>query len=138
MSIETHLREHDLRVTRVRKKIYEYFLNNKSAVSHAELELIFNDDFDRVTIYRTLNSFLDKGILHKIPNDSGSARYALCHSDCSTDEHIDNHVHFKCVKCTSLICLHDIEIPMVKLPRNFIGENAVLMYEGVCNNCNKN
>ena len=110
---EEHLKEHDLRVTQVRKKLYDYFKEVNSAVSHSELELIFSNDFDRVTIYRTLNSFMDKGILHKIPNDSGSAKYALCKEDCSTGHHIDNHVHFKCGKCERLICLHDLEIPQL-------------------------
>jgi Fur family ferric uptake transcriptional regulator len=136
MNIETQLKQHDLRITNVRKKIYQYFSDTNSAVSHAELELIFNQDFDRVTIYRTLNSFLEKGLLHKIPTDSGSARYALCHKNCSSAEHIDNHVHFKCYQCQALICLHEVEIPFIKLPANFKVDNAILMYEGICKTCN--
>jgi len=135
MEIEQHLKEHDLRVTEIRKKLYSYFADAKSAVSHSHLEMLFSDEFDRVTIYRTLNSFLEKGILHKIPNDSGSARYALCHSACDSDHHIDNHVHFKCTVCENLVCLHDLEIPKVKMPGNYLVENAVLLYEGICENC---
>ena len=136
MSLDHHLKEHNLRVTEVRKRIYQYLLETKYAVSHAELELVFSNEFDRVTIYRTLNTFLDKGLLHKIPTDSGSARYAVCKEHCSTDEHIDDHVHFKCSKCSKLICLHEVEIPMVQLPTNFEAKNAILLYEGICNNCN--
>ena len=135
MEIEEQLREHDLRVTEIRKRLYQYFSDSKSAVSHAELEVIFSDDFDRVTIYRTLNSFLDKGILHKIPNDSGSAKYALCHAECDAEHHIDNHVHFKCKVCNNLICLHDMEIPALKLPQKYKVEHAVLLYDGICENC---
>ncbi len=133
---EEYLKEHDLRVTQVRKKLYDYFKSTKNAISHSELELIFSSEFDRVTIYRTLNSFLDKGILHKIPNDSGSAKYAICKDDCSSDSHIDNHVHFKCTSCEQVICLHDLEIPEVKLPDNYKIKNAILLYEGRCSQCN--
>jgi Fur family ferric uptake transcriptional regulator len=135
MEIEQHLKDHDLRVTDIRKKLYSYFVEAKSAVSHADLELIFSDEFDRVTIYRTLHSFLDKGILHKIPNDSGSARYALCHADCNPEHHIDNHIHFKCRVCERLMCLHDLKVPELKLPGNFSIESAALLYEGVCDKC---
>ena len=136
MSVEQHLRAHDLRVTEVRKRLYAHFQEMNAAVSHAELELLFASDFDRVTIYRTLNSFLEKGILHKIPNDSGSARYALCVEDCSADEHIDNHVHFKCTVCEKLTCLHHLKIPELNLPGKYRAENAVLLYEGICDSCN--
>lgn len=136
MTVEHHLKDHDLRVTDIRKRIYEYLVKMDVAVSHAELELVFSNEFDRVTIYRTLNTFLDKGILHKIPTDSGSAKYALCKDHCTTDEHIDDHVHFKCTKCEQVVCLHDLEIPNVELPQNFKAQNAVLMYEGLCDKCN--
>ncbi len=136
MSVERHLKDHDLRITEVRKQIYKYLLDNQTAFSHSELELVFSNDFDRVTIYRTLNTFLEKGLLHKIPTDSGSAKYALCQEHCSSEEHIDDHVHFKCIKCEKLVCLHELEIPMVKLPDNFMAKNAILMYEGICDKCN--
>ncbi|MCP4124568.1 MAG: transcriptional repressor [Bacteroidetes bacterium] len=136
MSVEQHLRAHNLRVTDIRKRLFRHFQETKAAVSHAELELLFSSEFDRVTIYRTLNSFLDKGILHKIPNDSGSARYALCKEDCNAEEHIDNHVHFKCSVCQELVCLHHLKIPEMRLPNKFQAENAVLLYEGICDKCN--
>lgn len=136
MNVEHHLKQHNLRITNIRKEIFGYIANKKAAVSHSELELVFDKDFDRVTIYRTLNSFLDKGILHKVPTDSGAAIYALCHDDCSSDEHLDNHVHFKCNECKQLLCLHHSEIPMIELPKGFKANNATLLYEGVCPDCN--
>lgn len=133
---EERLKKHDLRVTRIRKQIYEYFSAITSAVSQSELESVFNNEFDRVTIYRTLNSFLDKGILHRIPDDSGAAKYALCSTECADGQHIDNHIHFKCSTCGKLFCMYERKIPDVKLPVNFIAKNAILLYEGICSDCN--
>lgn len=135
MKTEEHLKEHDLRVTDIRKKLYEYFASTESAVSHADLELLFSDEFDRVTIYRTLHSFLEKGILHRIPTDSGSARYALCHADCNPGQHIDNHVHFRCRLCERILCLHELQIPEMNLPGKYSIESAALLYEGICEDC---
>ena len=135
MHAEHILKNHDLRVTEARKKVVEHFSIRNRAMSHAELEEYFGDQLDRVTIYRTLTAFLDKGILHKIPNDSGAAMYALCHDSCTSEQHLDDHVHFKCIRCGNLNCLHDLAIPSMELPANYEVKRAVLVYEGICGNC---
>lgn len=136
MTAEQHLRTHGLRITEIRKRLYNHLRDSQSAVSHSDLEVVFTPEFDRVTIYRTLNSFLERGLLHKIPSDSGAAHYALCHEACNPEEHIDNHVHFRCLKCEQVVCLHDLKIPEMKLPGNFRAESAILVFEGQCDQCN--
>jgi Fur family ferric uptake transcriptional regulator len=130
------LKNHDLRVTPVRLTILEYFENQNNAMSHADLEHHFKEHFDRVTIYRTLQSFLEKGLLHKVPDDTGIARYAFCRNDCSSHHHVDNHVHFKCQVCKKVECIHTLQIPILNVPSGYKVNTANLLMEGICLNCN--
>ena len=88
------LKAHKLRVTDSRMDILDYFLKEEKALSFKDLEHHFNE-YDRVTLYRTLNSFSDHGVLHKIPDDSGFASYGLCYDTCDSDEHHHDQSHFK-------------------------------------------
>ncbi|HNY54530.1 MAG TPA: transcriptional repressor [Chitinophagales bacterium] len=135
-SLEHILKHHDLRITQVRLEVLHFFQSNKNALTHADLEVYFAKKFDRVTIYRTLTSFLENGLLHKIPDDSGIAKYALCHHEGTEHTHDDHHVHFKCKKCAKIECLHTLEIPKLQLPRKYKMENANLLIEGICAVCN--
>jgi Fur family transcriptional regulator, ferric uptake regulator len=131
------LKRHSLRTTPVRLDVLEYFRSAGKALSHADLEQHFTKDYDRVTIYRTLNTFLESGLLHKIPDDSGSAKYALCHEACDTHQHADDHVHFKCHVCGSIECLHSSHIPGVSVPEGYTVRSANLLLEGTCSQCSQ-
>ena len=72
------LKKNSLSVTEGRKKILELFLGSTGALSHADIEKNTDAAFDRVTVYRTLQTFVDKGIIHNIPTSDNSILYALC------------------------------------------------------------
>src|SRR4051812_28583839 len=109
------LKKNQLSVTASRKKILELFLAHSGALAHSDIEKKTGEKFDRVTIYRTLQSFLDKGIIHSIPTADNSIRYALCKDNCSQGHHHDNHIHFLCNDCGNTICLDEINTPDLKL-----------------------
>ena len=48
------LKRNQLSITDSRKKILEMFLQRKGALAHADIEQQSGEEFDRVTIYRTL------------------------------------------------------------------------------------
>lgn len=137
--MESHIKEllksHDLRLTQGRADVVDVFLTHDVAVSHSDIESSVDGKYDRVTIYRTLKSFLDKGLIHKILDDRGGIRYALCADECSEGGHQHNHIHFKCNKCEQTTCLEHVEIPTVKLPRGFIAEESNYLVTGVCDKC---
>ena len=93
------LKEYDLRSTGCRKDVLKLFFSEPYALSQAFLEDNLHHQYDRVTIYRTLRSFLDAGFIHKVLDDAGVVKYALCSEDCEPEHHHDSHVHFKCKKC---------------------------------------
>jgi Fur family ferric uptake transcriptional regulator len=132
---EKLLKNHDLRITKVRTVVLDYFHSQTVALSHADIEQQFVKEFDRVTLYRTLNTFLEKGLVHKVPDDSGVARYAVCRTSCSEHHHMDNHVHFKCEVCEKVECLHELAIPEMKVPAGYEVHSANLLIQGICNRC---
>ena len=129
------LKKNGLSITEGRKKILDLFLDNNGALAHADIEKQTDAAFDRVTVYRTLQTFVEKGIIHQIPTTDNSVLYALCRHNCEKGHHHDNHVHFICNHCGKTICLDEVTVPEVKLPRGFKPAQAAMVVTGRCNDC---
>jgi Fur family ferric uptake transcriptional regulator len=128
------LKSFRLRSTPTREEILHLFLQKDYALSHGDIESEIDENIDRVTVYRTLKTFSDRGLIHKVLDDGGGLKYALCTEACSTTQHRHEHVHFKCTECGQTICL-DIEIPQVKLPKGYLPKEVNLLIQGTCQNC---
>lgn len=133
-NLKSILKSHELRITDCRLDVMQFFLNEKSALSQGDLENQFTQ-YDRVTLYRTLNSFLDSGILHKIPNETGTATYGLCHDTCSPEHHDHNHIHFKCNSCGQIECLDEKVVPKVTVPAGYQIDGVNMIVDGICATC---
>lgn len=131
------LRRNQLSITECRTKILELFQQAAGALSHADIEKKTHNHFDRVTIYRSLQTFVEKGIIHTIPTSDNSVRYALCKDECSEGHHHDNHVHFICDVCGITYCLDNTLTPEVILPQGFEQNRADLILSGTCNKCSQ-
>lgn len=131
------LRSNKLKVTQPRLRVLEIISSSDVAVSQPDLEKTIGKDTDRVTLYRILNSFEEKGILHKVFDLHGTATYAICHADCTSDHHHDQHIHFMCAQCNSVVCLDETTVPSVSLPAGFSLNSISVNAVGVCANCNK-
>jgi Fur family transcriptional regulator, ferric uptake regulator len=129
------LKKSQLSITGSRKKILELFLNMPGALAHADIEKTAGESFDRVTIYRTLQTFVEKGIIHSIPTTDNAVLYALCKHNCEAGHHQDNHVHFICNVCNKTTCLDEVTIPLVKLPKGFKPSRTEMVVNGVCGEC---
>lgn len=129
------LKQNQLSVTESRKKILELFFTSSGALAHADFERKYNQTFDRVTIYRTLQTFVEKGIIHTIPSADNAVRYALCKEECSEGHHHDNHVHFMCDECGTTYCLDHVSTPDVKMPKGFKAKQTDVVVSGICKNC---
>jgi Fur family transcriptional regulator, ferric uptake regulator len=134
-TLQAILKKNELSITDSRKKILELFLKNPGALAHADIEKKTGENFDRVTVYRTLQTFVEKGIIHNIPTTDNSVLYALCKHDCEAGHHHDDHVHFVCNNCGKTICLDDVTVPVVKLPKGFTPKHAAMVVNGICNDC---
>jgi Fur family transcriptional regulator, ferric uptake regulator len=134
LKLEGILRRKRLSATDSRKKILSLFLSTKDALSHNDIEKKAGEKFDRVTVYRTLQSFVEKGIIHAIPSTEEAVHYALC-KDCHEGHHEDQHLHFVCTQCHETICLENSTFPQVTLPEGYIAERVQVVVNGVCRKC---
>ena len=131
------LKEHDLKHTKQRVRVLEEIALDHAAISQPELEKKLGKEIDRVTLYRILNTYEDKGILHRIMDMNGTANYAICSSSCSEHHHHDEHVHFNCRSCFKIYCL-EVKIPKLKMPNGFSAESMHTTAYGICDKCSSN
>ncbi|MHA8109643.1 Fur family transcriptional regulator [Aquirufa sp. A-Brett2-W8] len=137
MSSSYSLSDFDLRPTPCRLDVLSTFQGFDYALSQGDIEQKLSDKYDRVTIYRTLKTFLTQGLLHKVLDDNGGVKYALCKELChqGDHQHQHDHVHFKCNQCGQTTCLETVHIPSIVLPAGFSKQESNLLIQGTCSMC---
>lgn len=129
------LSKHGLRQTPVRKAVLQVLSEATYALSGGEIEQLLPPDTDRITLYRTLKSFEESGLIHRVIDASDIIRFAACSIECSAQAHFDNHVHFKCTACQHIFCLNQVAIPAVTLPAKFEAQTRDYLLSGTCREC---
>lgn len=132
---EEILKHHELKATPQRIEVLSTFLKRNQVMSLAELNKMLGKEFDRITLYRTLNAFEEHGLIHKIPDSNGNINYALCKHESLDHSHNDNHIHFQCTGCNLTVCLEELEIPIIRIPKKFNPVKYIFLIEGICEDC---
>jgi Fur family ferric uptake transcriptional regulator len=131
------LTKHQLRKTTCRNEVLAIFIDHAGqGLSENFVEELVTGDFDRATIYRTINTFMDKGIIHRILDEDNVVKFALCADECETGHHQHEHIHFKCTKCDTTTCLDDVSVVDLQLPSGYVKAEANYLIVGTCANCN--
>jgi Fur family ferric uptake transcriptional regulator len=133
---EDLLEKHQLKKTGARLRVLSMMYAKNTATSQPDLESVMHD-IDRVTLYRILNVFEEKGIIHKVFDLNGTANYAVCSSGCHEHHHHDEHLHFNCTACKGVFCLNDLSLPAINLPAGFEASGFTLYASGLCPKCSK-
>lgn len=132
--IESTLENNGVRPTAMRVLVYKYMAQKEVAVALTTIENAFTKA-DRTTLYRTLKTFEEKGVVHQIDDGTGISKYALCEPGCNCELDQDLHLHFHCSNCDETVCLTEHKIPHINLPDGYIAENANLVITGICEKC---
>lgn len=130
--IESKLLQKNTKPTSMRILVYDFLSLQEAALSLSEIENHFGNA-DRTTLYRTLKTFEEKGIVHSIQENT-TTRYKLCHDDCDEKTHRDWHLHLYCKICKQTTCREDITFPK-ELQGNFRIDEIRLFAKGICENC---
>lgn len=128
------LKKNKLRATPVRKELLQLFLNSEIALSNQDIEEHLSE-VDRVTLYRTLKSFQEKGIIHRAFDGTDVTRYASCNDHCNAHAHHDEHLHFHCSNCDNTFCVDEIPIPKLTMPAGFKAHKTNIVVDGICEKC---
>lgn len=132
--IEKKLLEKNTNPTSMRILIYDFLEQQQKATSLSEIESNFYNA-DRITIYRTLKTFEEKGIVHSI-QENNTTKYILCHDGCNEKTHKDGHLHFYCKVCKETTCKEDFVIPQSN-PKDYRIDEIRLFAKGICEHCLK-
>lgn len=134
--IENILNEKGVKSTSNRILILKELLKASHPLSLTDLEFLLGFSMDKASIFRVLELFSEKDVVHVIEGGSRSLKYELCQSN-SNHSIYDQHVHFYCENCKKLYCFESINVPLIKLPEEFHPHSINYMIKGICPKCNK-
>jgi Fur family ferric uptake transcriptional regulator len=133
------LRRYNLKVTPVRIQVLSILLDSDSALSHSDITHVLSDEhFDKVTLYRTLNHFTEKGIVHKVATEDRNWLYAIL-TDNSIEFQPDHpHAHFVCDDCEKIYCFPVDEYTnkgVNAIKEGFVVKEQEIRLHGICPSC---
>ena len=119
--------------TKVRIAILKVLIKANKPLSQGQIaQRSGKKRFDKVTIYRTLESLLKVGLVHKAFIEKRAWHFELAHN-CSESQ---CHPHFTCTNCGSTHCLTAISLPMAKSPhKGFVIHRQQVRLEGLWPAC---
>ncbi|MBN2173249.1 MAG: transcriptional repressor [Bacteroidales bacterium] len=123
------LKKYGLNKTSGRVEILNVLITTETALSEKEIQEKLGNLCDRATVYRTLRTFVENGIIHPVATEAMVTKYVI-------KKKPDDHLHFSCTECGKTICLTDIVMSDFNLPEGFIKKNSNFLIIGTCNECN--
>lgn len=126
-------KKHNLNITPQRVAIYEQLIKSQD---HPCSEDIFERvrkvfaDISLDTVYRTLTTFAEMGLVHIVEGYGEVKRY---------EPDINPHHHFRCLVCNNIVDFHNESYDSLKIPKqfqkNFNVSNVKVVLEGKCARC---
>lgn len=135
--VDQLLRSASLRRTPVRVALLNLLGASAQPLTAPELLERLPADTDTVTVYRTLNTFTELSLIHRVRGSDRSARYAL---GAPQTRQTHRHPHFVCDECGTVECMADAPIPdsLVKslhVKREYRVKFPEVLLHGVCPKC---
>lgn len=134
--IEDLIEKKGIKPTANRILVMRELLKASRPISLADLKDLFEHTLDKASIFRVLELFSKKDIVHVIDDGSRSLKYELCNGN-SHHSISDQHVHFFCEHCKEIFCFPDIHVPMIELPEGFLSHSINFVIKGTCPKCSK-
>jgi len=95
-------------------------------------EQVTRRTLNKVTVYRTLESLVAVGLVHRAFTQNRAWHFEL--ADHCTEKQC--HPHFTCTNCGVTHCLTDISVPIARIAgRGFIISRQQVRLEGLCPAC---
>jgi Fur family ferric uptake transcriptional regulator len=133
---EAFLRSHGLRKTPVRVGVLEVLSVSGRPMSVPQI-LGKLKGVDSVTVYRTLNTFVKMGLVHKVRSEDRSWLFAMGPAQ---KAHEHKHPHFVCESCGKVECLEGSVIPdafvsSLGVKRTYTVNYPEVVLHGTCPAC---
>ena len=134
-NLEELFAQHGVKVTANRLLIAQALEEAGRPLSMTELEERL-ETIDKSNVFRALTAFREAHLVHALEDAGEGVRYELCLSH-HEDEDDDVHVHFYCIKCHRTFCLHEVPVPPVTVPEEYVPESVSYLVKGICPACVK-
>ncbi len=127
------LRDAKLYTTKARIGILKVLMHAAGPLRQDEIgERLTSRTLNKATVYRTLESLLTAGLVHRVSLDDRAWHFEL--ADHCTEKQC--HPHFTCTNCGVTHCLTDITLPLAHIPRKgFVISRQQVRLEGLCPAC---
>lgn len=131
MKKERHTEQKDI--------VINYLKENSD--KHLNIQDIYSDlkdDVGKTTIYRIINSLIEKGAVTKIPLEN---KQGFCYKYNSKNENCNSHYHLICEKCNHLYHFESEEVAKVSKEaeqnEEFEIDNNRIVFYGICKQCKR-
>ena len=129
---EDILHKSDLKITRNRMEVLRLFYNSNKPITHNYVmeHLPEAENWDRVTIYRTLSEFAEKKIIRQLISNDRVSYFELIKDESS-------HGHFVCDICGKIECLKSDSLKVEITKQNFKYQifSFEVLAHGKCGEC---
>jgi len=133
MTPEERLKTCDLHLTAFRMEILRLLNKTNKPLTPKEIGEQITISHDRVTLYRTLKLFAEKGLLHRILVSDQLVTYRLADEKKSQQP---DHMHFHCIRCDTVFCMPQFPVQECELPAGFTKTDSRFIVDGCCKDCN--
>lgn len=132
--VPDQLRAAGLRRTPARIAVLAHLDARACPTSHADLHAVpALADIDDITLYRTLATLVEAGLVHRVHGIDGVWRY--CAQPQERAGCPGNHAHFQCTACGAMSCLLDQPLPRVTVPAGAQVDGRHFVVHGRCVAC---
>jgi Fur family transcriptional regulator, ferric uptake regulator len=133
------LRAAGLRRTPMRIGVLDILTKEKQTLTAPQILERLAEGSDTVTLYRTLQTFTEKKLVHRVRGDDQAWRYGMGDSRHSTRH---GHAHFVCEDCGTVECLDESPTPQpprtqTKIPSGYRVAYSEVVVHGTCSDCHR-
>ncbi len=134
---ELMLKQSGLKRTPVRIGVLQVLANQHDPLDVTDILKQLPTFTEPVTVYRTLNTFVEKKIIHRVRGEDRSWRYAAGDTSISSNH---QHAHFVCDSCGKMECLADARLPLKLLEKiqpapGYKVDHPEVIIHGTCPKC---
>ena len=126
-------RQSDLKVTPQRVAVYKVLICTDTHPTAEEVHRMVRQDISSIsldTVNRTLLTLAKIGAAFQVEGTGQPRRY---------DGGLENHQHFRCIKCGKIIDFHYEPFDNIEVPAHLQGQFQIMRktvyLEGICENC---
>ena len=126
MTSEKILIENNIKRTEGRTIVLNVLSKSKYLITAADIQKEYKK-IDRITLYRTLQLFVQQQLIERVADSNGTVYYGMKKNS------EDVTIYFKCINCNKVEAM--TKIVLDKFKRKYVPEEYNFLVKGTCKGC---